>query len=73
LQQLWLIIISRLKKRSESEEILSKTQQPFQINLFSGVLHGFALRGDIKQDVVKFAKEQAFLQALQWFHEYLRK
>lgn len=61
------------EKRSESEEILSKTQQPFQINLFSGVLHGFALRGDIKQDVVRFAKEQAFLQALQWFHEYLRK
>jgi dienelactone hydrolase len=61
-----------LDKRCESEEILGKTGQPFQINLFSNVQHGFALRGDIKQDVVKFAKEQAFLQALRWFNEYLR-
>lgn len=60
-------------KRRESEEILSTTRQPFQINIFSEVQHGFALRGDIKQDVVKFAKEQAFLQALKWFNEHLRK
>lgn len=61
------------QKRAESEEILNKTRQPFQMNLFSNVEHGFALRGDIKQDTVKFAKEQAFLQALSWFNDYLRK
>jgi dienelactone hydrolase len=59
------------EKRRESEDILPKTGQPYQINLFSGVEHGFAVRGDPKQPVQKFAKEQAFLQAVQWFTQYL--
>ncbi|CAI7587883.1 unnamed protein product [Penicillium manginii] len=34
------------KLRHESEEILIKGGLPWQINLFSGVKHGFAVRGD---------------------------
>jgi dienelactone hydrolase len=59
------------EKRRESEGILSKTGQPYQINLFNGVEHGFAVRGDPSQPVQKFAKEQAFLQAVHWFIQYL--
>jgi dienelactone hydrolase len=44
---------------------------PWQINLFSGVEHGFAVRGDINVKQQKFAKEQAFLQAVAWFDEHL--
>lgn len=59
------------EKRHKSEEILQKTGQPYQINLYSGVVHGFSVRCDLSKKVEKFAKEQAFFQAVQWFDEYL--
>lgn len=59
------------EKRHKSEEILKETKQPYQINLYSGVVHGFAVRGELKGQE-KYAKESAFLQAVQWFEEYLR-
>ncbi|KAF5001138.1 hypothetical protein FGRMN_1249 [Fusarium graminum] len=59
------------KLRHRSEEILIETGKPFQINLFSGVEHGFAVRGDANNRTVQFAKEQAFYQAVQWFDEHL--
>lgn len=58
-------------KRHESEELLPKTKQPWQINLFADVYHGFGIRGDMSEKKVKFAKEQAFLQAVTWFDEHL--
>lgn len=58
-------------KRYESEDILAKAGYPYQINLFSGVEHGFAVRGDPAQPVQRFAKESAFTQAVLWFNEYL--
>jgi dienelactone hydrolase len=45
--------------------------QPYQINLFSGVEHGFAVRADISKPESKFAKESAFTQAVTWFNQYL--
>ncbi|KAF9774373.1 hypothetical protein IL306_007638 [Fusarium sp. DS 682] len=59
------------KLRHRSEEILIETGKPFQINLFSHVEHGFAVRTDLKNKAKKFAKEQAFFQAVQWFDEHL--
>lgn len=59
------------EKRHKSEEILKKAGHPYQINLFSGVEHGFAVRCDPSVKVQKFSKEQAFLQAVAWFDEYL--
>lgn len=60
------------EKRRESEDILVGIKATYQINLFSGVEHGFAVRGDISKKHVKFAKEQAFFQAVAWFDEYLK-
>lgn len=40
--------------------------------LYSGVEHGFAVRADLSKPDVKFAKEAAFLQAVQWFDEFLK-
>ncbi|KAB8079426.1 dienelactone hydrolase [Aspergillus leporis] len=57
--------------RHESEETLKKTGQAWQINLFSGVSHGFAVRADLSNKHFKFAKEQAFCQAVNWFRQYL--
>ncbi|KAK7418460.1 hypothetical protein QQX98_003952 [Neonectria punicea] len=61
-----------LEKRIESEKILGKSGLPWQINLFSGVEHGFAVRGDLTSPVQRFAKEQAFFQAVAWFDEHLK-
>lgn len=58
--------------RHKSEEILRKTGQPYQINLFSGVSHGFAVRCDRSKPVEQFAMEQAFGQAVAWFEAYVQ-
>jgi dienelactone hydrolase len=60
------------EKRRQSEDILTKMDVPWQINLFSDTEHGFAVRADLTQPRVKWAKEQAFYQAVQWFDEYLK-
>lgn len=59
------------EKRHQSEVILKDTGHPYQINLFCGVDHGFAVRGSQEKKVERFAKEQAFLQAVTWFDEWL--
>ena len=60
------------EKRHESEVILKEVKQPYQINLYSGVQHGFAVRCDVNVQQEKYAMESAFLQACAWFDEYLK-
>jgi dienelactone hydrolase len=64
--------IFTVELRRKSEEILREIKVPYQINLFSGVGHGYAVRGDINNSIQKFAKEQAFLQAVAWFDQFLK-
>lgn len=59
------------EKRHKSETILIETKQPYQINLYSGVSHGFSVRCDMSKKIERFSKEQAFLQAVTWFDEHL--
>ncbi|KAK3948705.1 dienelactone hydrolase [Pseudoneurospora amorphoporcata] len=59
------------EKRHKSEEILKEKGLPYQINLYSQVVHGFAMRADLTKKQEKFAREQAFAQAVSWFGEYL--
>ncbi|KAF2218165.1 dienelactone hydrolase [Elsinoe ampelina] len=59
------------EKRHESEVILKDVKQPYQINLYSGVEHGFAVRADVEDKPKRFAKELAFEQAVEWFNFYL--
>ena len=46
---------------------------PYQMTLYSGVEHGFGVKGDLSNQQGKFAKEMAFLQAVFWFDEYVKK
>lgn len=46
---------------------------PYQINLFADVEHGFSVRCDLSKPRQRFAKEQAFSQAVAWFDEYLKQ
>ncbi|KKK22062.1 hypothetical protein P175DRAFT_0462501 [Aspergillus ochraceoroseus IBT 24754] len=61
------------EKRHKSEEILLDAGSPFQINLFSGsdVGHGFAIRGHLTPET-RFAYDQAFNQAVDWFDKFLK-
>ena len=56
---------------TNSTVILQEGGYPYQINLYGGVSHGFAVRCDLSKKVEKYAKEQAFLQAVSWFDEHL--
>ncbi|KAF2088555.1 alpha/beta-hydrolase [Saccharata proteae CBS 121410] len=61
------------EKRRETEDILKDMKVPYQMTLYSDVEHGFAVRCDIKEPRQRFAKEQAFFQAVQWFDEFLKQ
>jgi hypothetical protein len=51
---------------------LVKKKATYQINLYSGVSHGFAVSIDLNDRKQVFAKESAFNQALRWFDEHLK-
>ena len=57
--------------RWKSKEILEKTGVRYQINLFSGVEHGFATRADLDNKWQRWSKEQAFIQAVDWIKLHL--
>ncbi|TGO22571.1 hypothetical protein BPAE_0162g00070 [Botrytis paeoniae] len=59
------------EKRHKSEEILKEIGATYQINLYSQTVHGFSVRCDLSKKVEKYAKEQAFIQAVTWFDEHL--
>ncbi|KAI9772099.1 MAG: hypothetical protein M1840_001387 [Geoglossum simile] len=61
-----------VEQRHKSEAILREIDVPYQINLFSKVTHGFTVRGDPSVRIIRWSKEQAFYQAVQWFDEYLK-
>lgn len=65
------------EKRHASEKILKELSQgsqsiAYQLTLFSHVTHGFAVRADTTHRPLRFAKESAFLQAVQWFDYHLK-
>ena len=61
------------EKRHETEKILKEWKKTYQMILYSGVEHGFAVRADLSQREVKFAQEATLLQQLQWFDEWLKE
>lgn len=65
--------IFTVAKRHETEEILTKKEATYQVFLYSGVEHGFAVKGHMSTAKARFAKEQAFLQAVAWFDQYVKK
>ncbi|KAF4209439.1 hypothetical protein CNMCM6805_005896 [Aspergillus fumigatiaffinis] len=58
--------------RHDWEALLLEAGIPYQINLYSGVSHGFAVRCDLSDKRQKYAKEAAFLLALEWFDEHMK-
>ncbi|KAH7397789.1 hypothetical protein BKA64DRAFT_745355 [Cadophora sp. MPI-SDFR-AT-0126] len=58
-------------ERERIREGLNVWAGPYQINLYSHVRDGFAVRRAVASKPEIFAKRQAFVQALQWFNFYL--
>lgn len=58
--------------RHLTEASLSKLGMRYQIDLFSGVEHGFAVRGDTSNPVVKYAKEKVLSDQVYWFNTFSR-
>ncbi|OBT65201.1 hypothetical protein VE03_04708 [Pseudogymnoascus sp. 23342-1-I1] len=59
------------ENRYEAEKILVDLGVPFQINVYGGVSHGFALRADMSVKKNLYAMEDAFKQAVAWFENWL--
>ncbi|KAI0133022.1 dienelactone hydrolase [Xylariales sp. AK1849] len=59
------------QKRHEMESMLKRLDTAYQLSLYSNVGHGFAVRGNMKDPGCRFAKDQAFSQAVQWLNHYL--
>ncbi|KAH3899501.1 probable Protein AIM2 [Saccharomycodes ludwigii] len=56
--------------RHDTEDKLKELGVRYQIDLFGGVSHGFAARGDPNDPVVKYAKEKALLDQIYWFNYF---
>jgi dienelactone hydrolase len=56
--------------RHETESVLAEMKATYQLSLFSGVAHGFAIRGDITVPDVKYAKEQVLISAVAFFDRF---
>lgn len=56
--------------RAHLEALLLNISSPYQVNLYGGVPHGFAVRINATDPVQLFAKETAFIQAVRWFSSF---
>jgi dienelactone hydrolase len=58
--------------RHQAEILLAKIKIPYQISLYAGTQHGFGVRANITDKIQKYAKEEAYLQAVRWFDTWLK-
>ncbi|KFY08354.1 hypothetical protein V492_06296, partial [Pseudogymnoascus sp. VKM F-4246] len=59
------------EKRRATEDRLKEGGVTWMCTTYSGTEHGFSVRGDLSDPVVKFARDSALDGAIKWFNEYL--
>ncbi|KAL0948567.1 hypothetical protein HGRIS_011126 [Hohenbuehelia grisea] len=59
-----------LDKRRRAEDILVQNKANYHIQVFSGVAHGFAVRGDPSVENSRWAKEESAKSILGWFERF---
>ncbi|KAJ7509478.1 Alpha/Beta hydrolase protein [Mycena galericulata] len=57
--------------RHRAEELLTTRKRTFQIQLFSGVEHGFALRGNMEDAYERYTKEESASGIVRWFKQFM--
>jgi hypothetical protein len=62
-----------LEAQSQADAILGggRFAPGYHREYFAGCSHGFAVRGDMSDPVVKAGKEGAFKASVEWFAKYL--
>lgn len=58
--------------RREVEGAWRNRTQPYQISLYGGTSHGFGVRANLSDPRQKYAKEEAYLQAVRFFDTFLK-
>ncbi|KZO93052.1 alpha/beta-hydrolase [Calocera viscosa TUFC12733] len=61
------------ENRHKAEAILAEAKGTYHFQLFSGVRHGFAIKGDMSNENERWAKEQSAWGILGWFDRFLKK
>lgn len=56
--------------RHQTENALAEIKATYQIDLFSGVSHGFAVRGDLTNPEVRYAADKALTDQIQFFARF---
>ncbi|KAF5339957.1 hypothetical protein D9758_016755 [Tetrapyrgos nigripes] len=59
-----------LESRRRAEDILVEVKAKYYIQVFSGVKHGFAVRGDPEVEDERWAKEESVRYILVWFNQF---
>ena len=59
--------------RAAAEDAFLEGKKTYQVTLYSGTQHGFGVRVNVSDAGQRWAKEQAFLQAVRWFDRFLAK
>ncbi|KAF2734351.1 alpha/beta-hydrolase [Polyplosphaeria fusca] len=57
--------------RHAAEAILQSKNATYQLNLYSGAPHGFAVRPNLSVPRQKYAKDASYFQAVRWFEAWL--
>ncbi|KAF9042324.1 Alpha/Beta hydrolase protein [Panaeolus papilionaceus] len=55
------------ESRRRAEDILAEVKATYHVQLFSGVSHGFATRGDPEVENSRWAKEESARSIIEWF------
>jgi len=55
------------ESRRRAEDILAEIKATYHVQLFSGVVHGFATRGDPAVEHIRWAKEESARSVINWF------
>lgn len=58
------------ERRFAIEGLLQATGEAYSVALYSGTQHGFGVRADVSDPKQKFAKEEAFFQAVRFFDSW---
>ncbi|KZT56632.1 alpha/beta-hydrolase [Calocera cornea HHB12733] len=61
------------ESRHTAEAILAEGKRMYHFQLFGGVKHGFAVKGDMSNENERWAKEQSAWGILSWFDRFLKK
>jgi dienelactone hydrolase len=62
-----------LQARRRAEDIMAENKAVYHIQVFSGVAHGFATRGDPADEHASWAKQESARGILQWFERFVKK